>query len=58
MIHYIYIAIFMKKGWKTIKPFLSDKILSKEKLTLIEKDETVKKSIINRIKILQTFLHQ
>ena len=48
----------MKNGWKTIKPFLSDKILSKEKLTLIEKDETVKKSIINRIKILQTFLHQ
>ena len=28
--------------WKTIKPFLSDKIASREKLTLIEEDEKLK----------------
>ena len=28
--------------WKTIKPFLSDKIASREKLTLIEEDEMLK----------------
>ena len=28
--------------WKTIKPCLSDKIVSREKLTLIEEDEMLK----------------
>ena len=27
--------------WKTIKPFLSDKMISKEKITLTEENETV-----------------
>ena len=28
-------------SWKTIKPFLSDKITSTQKITLIEKEETI-----------------
>lgn len=27
--------------WKTIKPFLSDKMVSEEKLTQYEKDKTI-----------------
>ena len=30
-----------KAFWKTVKPFLSDKIISKEKITLIEENEIV-----------------
>ena len=30
-----------KTFWKTIKPFLSNKIVSREKITLIEEDEIV-----------------
>ena len=39
---------------KTIKPFLSDKIVSRQKLTLIEEDENVE-SNINTSQILNTF---
>ena len=31
--------------WKTIKPFLSNKIVSREKVTLIEEDEIVESDI-------------
>ena len=31
-----------KAFWKTVKPFLSDKITSKEKITLIEENESFK----------------
>ena len=34
-----------KSFWKTIKPFLSDKIVSREKLTLTEQDEIVESDI-------------
>ena len=40
--------------WKTIKPSLSDKIVSREKLALIEEDEVVE-SDINTAQILNTF---
>ena len=40
--------------WKTIKQFLSDKIVSRDKLTLIEEDEIVE-SDINTAQILNTF---
>ena len=40
--------------WKTIKPFLSNKIVSREKVTLIEEDEIVE-SDINTAQILNTF---
>ena len=43
-----------KTFWKTIKPFLSDKIVSKEKLNLIEKDE-IFKSDINIAQILNNY---
>ena len=43
-----------KTFWKTIKPFLSDKIVSREKVTLIEEDEIVE-SDINTAQILNTF---
>ena len=43
-----------KTFWKAIKPFLSDKIVSREKLTLIEEYEIVK-SDINTAQILNTF---
>ena len=39
---------------KTIKPFLSDKIVSREKLTLIEDDKIIE-SDINTPQILNTF---
>ena len=40
--------------WNTIKPLLSDKIVSREKVTLIEEDEIVE-SDINTAQILNTF---
>ena len=43
-----------KTFWKTIKPFLSDKIVSREKITLIEEDEIVE-SDSNTGQILNTF---
>ena len=43
-----------KTFWKTLKPFLSDKIVSKEELTLIEDNEIVE-SDINTAQILNTF---
>ena len=43
-----------KTFWKTIKPFLSDKIVSRGKLTLIEEDEIVEADI-NIAHILNTF---
>ena len=43
-----------KTFWKTIKPFLSNKIMSREKVTLIEEDEIVE-SDINTAQILNTF---
>ena len=42
-----------KTSWKTIKPFLSHKIVSREKVTLIEEDEIVE-SDINTAQILNT----
>ena len=42
-----------KTFWKTIKPFLSNKIMSREKVTLIEEDEIVE-SDINTAQILNT----
>ena len=41
-----------KTFWKTIKLFLSDKIVSREKLTLVEKDEID----INTAQILNIFI--
>ena len=43
-----------KTFWKTIKPFWSDKIVSREKITLIEEDEIVE-SDSNTAQILNTF---
>ena len=43
-----------KTFWKTIKPFLSNKIVSREKVTLIEKDKIVE-SDVNTAQILNTF---
>ena len=43
-----------KTFWKTIKPFLSNKIMSREKVTLTEEDEIVE-SDINTAQILNTF---
>ena len=43
-----------KTFWKTIKPFLSDKIASREKLPLTEEDEIVE-SDINKPQILNIF---
>ena len=43
-----------KTFWKTIKPFLSNKIVSREKVTLIEEDEIVE-SDFNTAQILNTF---
>ena len=43
-----------KTFWKTIKPFLSDKILSREKVTLIEEDEIIEGDL-NTTQILNTF---
>ena len=43
-----------KTFWKTIKPFLSNKIVSREKVTLIEEDEILE-SDINTAQILNTF---
>ena len=43
-----------KTSWKTIKLFLSHKIVSREKVTLIEEDEIVE-SDINTAQILNTF---
>ena len=42
-----------KTFWKTIKPFLSNKIMSREKVTLIEEDEIVEGDI-NTAQILNT----
>ena len=44
-----------KTFWKTIKLFLSDKIVSRRKLTLIEEDEIVESDIINTVQFLNTF---
>ena len=44
-----------KTFWKTTKPFLSDKTVSREKITLIEEDESVE-SDSNTAQILNTFL--
>ena len=35
-----------KTFWKTVRLFLSDKIVSREKVTLTEEDEIVKSDII------------
>ena len=43
-----------KTFWKTIKPFLSNKIVSREKLALIEEDQIVE-SDINTVQILNIF---
>ena len=43
-----------KTFWKTIEPFLFDKIASREKVTLTEEDEIVE-SDINTAQILNTF---
>ena len=43
-----------KTFWKTIKPFLSDKVVSREKITLIEEDEIVE-SDSNTAQTLNTF---
>ena len=40
--------------WKTVKPFLSDKITSKEKITLIEENEIVSNDE-NTAQVLNTF---
>ena len=40
--------------WKCIKPFLSDKFVSREKLILIEEDEIVE-SDVNTAQILNSF---
>ena len=40
--------------WKFIKPFLSDKFVSREKLILIEEDEIVE-SDVNTAQILNSF---
>ena len=43
-----------KTFWKAVKPFLSDKIVSGEKVTLIEEDGIVERDI-NTAQILNTF---
>ena len=43
-----------KTFWKTIKPFLSDKIASREKVTLTEEDE-IAEGDINTAQIFNTF---
>ena len=43
-----------KKFWKTIKPFLSDKITSTQKITLIEKEEIIMGDD-NTAEVLNTF---
>ena len=43
-----------KTFWKTTKPFLSDKTVSREKITLIEEDESVE-SDSNTAQIMNTF---
>ena len=43
-----------KTFWKTIKPFLSDKLVSRAKLILIVEDEIVE-SDINKAQVLNTF---
>ena len=43
-----------KAFWKTVKPFLSDKITSKEKITLIEENEIVSNDE-NTAQVLNTF---
>ena len=43
-----------KAFWKTVNPFLSDKITSKEKITLIEKNEIVSNDE-NTAQVLNTF---
>ena len=43
--------------WKTIKQLLSDKIVSRDKLTSIEEDEIIE-SDINTAQILDTFFFQ
>ena len=43
-----------KTFWKTIKPFFSNKIVSRQKVTLIEEDEIVE-SEINTAQILNAF---
>ena len=46
---------YNKAFWRTMKPFLSDKIVSREKVTLIEEDEIVESDIITA-HILNIFL--
>ena len=43
-----------KAFWKTVKPFLSDKIMSKEKTTLIEENQIIS-SDGNTAQVLNTF---
>ena len=43
-----------KTFWKTVKPFLSDKITSKEKITLIEKNKIVSDHE-DTVQVLNTF---
>ena len=45
---------YNKTFWKTIKPFFSNKIVSRQKVTLIEEDEIVE-SEINTAQILNAF---
>ena len=44
-----------KAFWKTAEPFLSDKIISKEKITLIEENEVVS-NVEDTAQVLNTFL--
>ena len=43
-----------KTFWKTIKPFFSDKVVSRETITLIEEDEIIENDS-NTQEILNTF---
>ena len=43
-----------KTFWKTIKPFLSNKIVSREKITLIEEDEIVESDITTAQILIQS----
>ena len=44
-----------KAFWKTVKPYLSDKVTSKEKITLIEENEIISNDE-NTAQVLNTFI--
>ena len=46
--------MLLKAFWKTVKPFLSDKITSKEKITLIEENKIVSNDE-NTAQVFNTF---